>query len=375
MRILFLDQFSELGGAQRVLLDTVSAACGRGWQAQVALPGDGPLIDQLRSRDVPVARIPCGPYRSGTKSVADVFRFTSDLRIQRRIVGDLAREADLIYVNGPRLLPAAALVSRGRIPMLFHAHSHLEQGIARRFACGSIRRSGATVIACSQSVLDTFRDCTRAAAVIPNGVGEVPFRERNRISRIGVIGRISPEKGQAEFVRAAAILHTEFPLAAFVVCGAPLFADGGYDRSVGALARDLPIEFPGWREDAGAVLSELDLLVVPSRQEGMGRVIVEAFSAGVPVVAFAVGGIPEVIQDGETGFLVKEMTPEALARRISEVLKRDPGSIRRIVSNARRAWELHYNVTDYQNRIAQVIQCMAGRRALGPVNVAEDAAV
>jgi glycosyltransferase involved in cell wall biosynthesis len=361
VRLLFLDQFSELGGAQRVLLDTVSAACCRSWTVQVALPGYGPLVPQLRQLGAAIASIPCGPYRSGAKSIADLLHFSSDLRAQRRVIGDLARDADLIYVNGPRLLPAAALVSRGRIPILFHAHSHIEQGLARRLASGSIRRPGATVIACSQSVLDNFRECTRAAAVIPNGVAEMPFRERNRISRIGVIGRISPEKGQAEFVRAAAALQTEFPCARFVVCGTPLFGDSAYDESVRALARGLPVDFLGWRDDIAMVLSELDLLVVPSKQEGMGRVIIEAFSAGVPVVAFAVGGIPEVIREEETGFLVRERTSEALARRIGEIMSSDPGSIRRIVLNARRAWEHDYTLATYQNRIMQVIQCM-GRR-------------
>jgi glycosyltransferase involved in cell wall biosynthesis len=271
------------------------------------------------------------------------------------------------------LLPAAALVSRGRIPILFHAHSHIEQGLSWRLASGSIRRSGATVIACSHSVLDNFRECTRSAAVIPNGVAEIPFRERNRVSRIGVIGRIGPEKGQAEFVRAAAILQDEFPSARFVVCGAQLFAEAAYYQSVKALARGLAVDFLGWRNDIATVLSELDLLVVPSKQEGMGRVIVEAFSAGVPVVAFAVGGIPEVVRDGETGFLVHERTSEALAHRIGEIVRSD-ASIQRIALHARRAWEHDYTLATYQNRITQVIQCM-GRRvadAQPAASVAED---
>lgn len=363
MRILFLDQYSELGGAQRVLLDTVDAACGRGWPVQVALPGNGPLVDRLRSGGVATASIPCGPYRSGSKSPMDLLRFTSDLRQQRRIIGELARETDLIYVNGPRLLPAAALVSRGRIPMLFHAHSHIEQGLARRLAFGSIQRSQAIVIACSQSVLDTFQGSSRAATVIPNGVAEIPFRQPKAIVQIGMIGRIAPEKGQADFVRAAAILHSEFPDARFVICGAPLFADSDYSRSVTQLARGLPVEFLGWREDIGAVLSELDLLVVPSKQEGMGRVIVEAFSAGVPVVARAVGGIPEIVRDGENGFLVQEATPDSLARRIADAIRSDVASLWKIAANARRAWETEFNLAIYQHRITQVLECLARRSA------------
>lgn len=362
MRVLFLDQFSELGGAQRVLLDTVCAARERGWSVRVALPGNGPLVDQLRSSGFPIVPIACGPYRSGSKSLGDLLRFSSDLRQQRRVIGALASETDLIYVNGPRLLPAAALVSRGRIPILFHAHSHVH-GLARRMACGSIRRSRATVIACSQSVLDVFREGSRAGAVMPNGIAEIPFRERHGISRIGIIGRIHPDKGQLEFVRAASLLHSEFPGLQFIICGAPQFSDSAYLRSVKELAQGLPVEFLGWRDDIGAVLSELDLLVVPSKQEGMGRVIVEAFSAGVPVLASAVGGIPEIIEDGVNGYLMRERSPDAMAQRITQIVGSDPAPLRRLAANARRDWERSYNLTLYQQRVTQVMACLSRQSA------------
>ena len=78
MRILFLDQFSELGGGQHALLDTVDAVQLRGWEPHVLLPGPGPLVDALQSRNVAVAEIPCGPYGSGHKSVVDSMRFALD---------------------------------------------------------------------------------------------------------------------------------------------------------------------------------------------------------------------------------------------------------------------------------------------------------
>jgi glycosyltransferase involved in cell wall biosynthesis len=88
----------------------------------------------------------------------------------------------------------------------------------------------------------------------------------------------------------------------------------------------------------------------------MGRVIVEAFSAGVPVIAFATGGIPEVIDDGETGFLVSPGTPEELAARIRTVILSDPDAVRRIVIKARRSWEQSYTVSSYQSCIMDVVQ-------------------
>jgi len=364
MEILFLDQFSVMGGAQLCLLDVLDAVEKRAWHAHIALPGDGPLVERVRSRGFGLSKIPCGPYRSGNKNFADFFLLPLDIWRQKRILADLINlnKVDLVYVNGPRLLPAAALAARDRVPVLFHAHNRLNQGYAAGLAGWSIRHSEATVIACSDYVAQPLARYVRKGHlhVIPNGTPDAGFRERvfgpGRSWRIGLIGRISPEKGQAEFLQAISTLAPEFPAAKFVICGAPVIPAGKYLDFVNELARGLPVEFLGWRDDIAAVLAELDLLVVPSKDEGMGRVIVDAFSAGVPVVAFAIGGIPEVITDGETGFLVRKATPEALAARIREIIRSDPETVRRVVANARRSWEQSYTVATYQACIMEVVE-------------------
>ena len=180
---------------------------------------------------------------------------------------------------------------------------------ALRVARWSIRRRAATVVGCSKSVLEPLR--TQAARnirtafatrAIGSAVSMVP-------GRIGIIGRIAPEKGQMEFVNAVALLKDRIPQARFVICGAPLFGSGSdYFDAVRRQARGLPVEFIGWQPDVSHVLNDLDLLVVPSHQEGMGRIVLEAFSAGVPVVAFPAGGIPEAVIDGVTGFLTRQFT-------------------------------------------------------------------
>ncbi|HLH00016.1 MAG TPA: glycosyltransferase family 4 protein [Bryobacteraceae bacterium] len=367
MNVLLLDQFGELGGAQRVLLDTVAAAQQRGWGVWAALPATGPLSGLLRSRGVAVVRIPCGPYNPGTKDLRDLLRFLLDLLRQVRLIRSLVKRTrfDLIYVNGPRVLPAAALAAHAPARVLFHAHSHIGQRLARTLVVSSIRHAGAAVVACSDSVMQALRGSVNPESqfVIPNGVPEIVFRDRefgrDGKWRIGVIGRISPEKGQAEFLRAAAVLQREFPKAEFVICGAPLYSAPSYFDRVQELARGLPVQFLGWRDDIGPVLSDLDLLAVPSQQEGMGRVVVEAYSAGVPVVAFATGGIPEIVSDGETGFLVQQKTPEAFAQGLSRTMRSDPTNLRRIAANARRAWESRYTARMYQDRISQVMQSVA----------------
>jgi len=358
-----------MGGGQRVLLDVVDAVVGRGWTANVLVPGNGPLVEQLRARGVPVEHIPCGPYHSGAKSPADFLRFALDMRQQARALDDRLRQErfDLIYVNGPRLLSAAARAVRDRAPVWFHAHSRLQQSYAVRAAGSSIRKVDATVVACSKSAAEPLRPYVGPGKlhVIPNGTPDLGFRERglDGVGTIGVVGRISPEKGQMEFLGAVDLLKPEFPSVRFVICGAATLPSQKYFERVQTLARSLNVELLGWREDIASVFSDLDLLVTPSKEEAMGRVLVEAFSAGVPVVAFPVGGIPEVIADGETGFLVRGTTPQALAGRIRELLNGDAETLHRVSLNARRAWEQRYTVTAFQQRITDLmVEVMCGVR-------------
>src|SRR5579871_1489005 len=339
MNILFLDQFSEMGGAQRCLADAVDAVVRRGWNACCALPPGGEFGAVLRDRGAAIAEIPCGPYTSGTKGRLDFFRFAAQVPRQVRTLNQLARNSDLIYVNGPRLLPA---VSLSRLPrVLFHAHSHIPQTVARRLAVSGVRRSRADVVACSRSVAEPFESVARSIQVIPNGVPELRFRRRDFDGpwRVGVVGRIGPEKGQAEFVEAVRLLQADRPQLRFTICGAPLFGALDYGKRVREAALGLPIEFEGWRQDLDAVYGSLDLLVVPSQLEGMARVVVEAFAAGVPVLAFPTGGIREVVEHSRNGFLTGECTAAALAAAIRAIVATDIGMLHAIVDHARRDWE------------------------------------
>jgi glycosyltransferase involved in cell wall biosynthesis len=376
VNILFLDQYSDLGGAQACLLDLMPAIHAQGWTAHAAVPGEGPLMDRLRSMCVTVHEVQCGPYRSGTKRLADFLRFPFDIARQTRTIRRLLDQTqfDLVYINGARLLPAAAIAVQGRAPIVFHAHWRYA-GAAAWMARWSIRRSGATVIACCRYVTEPLGAAEQRLRVIPNGVADCGFRKRSFDAaagfRIGIIGRIAPEKGQAEFLRAAALLAPEFPNSRFVICGAPLFADQRYEDEVRRHACGLSVEFLGWRNDIASVLEQLDLLVIASSEEGLPRVLLEAFSAGVPVVAFPAGGIPEALVNEYTGFLVHPSSAEALAARIRTLMTGDPKRLREIAHNARRAWERLYNVSLFRSRITSMLAdlasaCPGGIRTSAP---------
>src|SRR5262249_61079487 len=124
MNLLILDQFSDPGGAQQVLLELLPGIRERGWRTTVGLPGQGELFARVQGLGFPTAQVECGPYRAGRKSAVDLLRFlvgTPRLAWQIRSLAARA-QADLVYVNGPRLLPATAM-ARLRQPVVFHSHS------------------------------------------------------------------------------------------------------------------------------------------------------------------------------------------------------------------------------------------------------------
>jgi glycosyltransferase involved in cell wall biosynthesis len=371
MNILCLDQFSELGGAQRCLLELLPAFAERGWSAHLAAPGNGELFTQAAALHATTDRIQCGPYSSGRKSLADMARFARDApRLALEISVFVRRyDTDLIYVNGPRLMPAVALSARHGPPVLFHSHSFLN-GYARRLAGRSLSMARAALVAsCRFVALPLLPYCgDRGMRVVYNGVRQMASRARTALDpeaefRIGVIGRISPEKGQADFLRAARMLHQALPHCRFVICGAPLFSDPAamlYRAELEALSKGLPVEFAGWQEDVDGVLASLDLLVVPSAPvDATPRVILEAFAGGVPVLAFASGGIPEIVEHDVTGFLVEERSPRALASAIHGLLG-EPCLMREVAERALAKARGELSLARYQEEMLAAME--AARR-------------
>jgi glycosyltransferase involved in cell wall biosynthesis len=312
VRILALDQYSDPGGGQRVLLDALAAFRAQGWTAKVMLPGKGPVVAAVEGLGFETAGL---DLRSGGRVFARLARFGRELPGVALQIRRAARafRPDLVYVNGPRLLPAAAL-AHFPAPVVFHSHSIVPPGAMRLAAGTALKAAGARVIANCRFVAAQWSRFLPgdAARVIYNGVAGPVRAAARRDARpaIGCIGRIAPEKGQLDFLHAARRMHRALPECRFVICGAPLFgsrAASEYEREVRRAADSLPVEFTGWREDVYDVLAQLELLLVPSAPvEATTRVVPEAWAARVPVVAFASGGIAEILVHGENGFLARD---------------------------------------------------------------------
>ena len=136
--------------------------------------------------------------------------------------------------------------------------------------------------------------------------------------RIGFVGRLSPEKAPEAFVRAALLLRDRLPHAHFVIYG-----DGPLRPAVQALlARyqlESRVEMAGVREDMPAIYRGLDVLVSTSNSEAMPLAVMEAMASGLPVVATRVGGVPDLIAHGSTGWLVEAGNIDGMASSIAQL--------------------------------------------------------
>ncbi len=134
---------------------------------------------------------------------------------------------------------------------------------------------------------------------------------------VGMLGRLDPQKGQDDLLRAASVVLAKYPRALFLLMGDETRNEPGERTRLEALIRSLEIGsavrmLPG-TDDVRPFLASLDLFVMPSHAETYGLVLIEAMAMGRPVIATDAGGVPEIVRDGVDGLLVPPRDPKALA--------------------------------------------------------------
>jgi glycosyltransferase involved in cell wall biosynthesis len=206
-------------------------------------------------------------------------------------------------------------------------------------------RSAAAVVAISEAIRESLArlDATLPVTVIPSAGGGLPVRignvERLRAGFGGdfVVGHVGvlddATKGQLQIIALARRWAAASPSVRFVLVGS-----GPDEARLRAAAAGLVnVRFAGQVDNVGDYLAAFDLLLYPSRHEGLGSTLIDALEAGLPVVATAVGGIPEVVRDGENGRLVAPDDETALEAAVAAFL-RDPALRARVAAaNRRRA--------------------------------------
>jgi glycosyltransferase involved in cell wall biosynthesis len=174
---------------------------------------------------------------------------------------------------------------------------------------------------------------------------------------VGTVGRLEPRKGTATLIAAlAALRDAGRAFAAVVVGDGPLRAE--LERDIAARGLGAWVQMFGDRSEVRDVLAALDAFVLPSRTEGMSNALLEAMAMGLPAIATAVGGNPEVVTDGTTGLLVPADDPAAMAAALARMLD-DASLASRLGAAARRVVEDRYGARSMVRRLEAVYGAVA----------------
>ena len=172
---------------------------------------------------------------------------------------------------------------------------------------------------------------------------------------IGVPGTLRPVKGHQYFLNAVKLMLSLYPRLHVAICG------GGQSDYVNMIMRQANnieggerIHFVGWVDDMTTFYRACDICCVPSKAEPFGRVVIEAFACGIPVVATAVGGMVEIVENGKTGYLVPYGDEKALRKKIEKLIS-DKILRKKIGQAARKQALSRYQESEYQRRLVKIV--------------------
>jgi glycosyltransferase involved in cell wall biosynthesis len=347
VKILFYNHTGKVSGGERVLL-MILAGLDRGrFDPVVLCPTDGRLIQMVSELGVRTASIQSLEARFTLRADRLAKYCASFVRLIQATRAAVINEApDVIHANSVRAgLVMSAATFGLRIPVIWHVHDllprHPLSTAIRIFACVSRRNR---IVAVSEAVAKRFEGSLSRAfrgrvETIHNAVDVERFfpnqqtREETRCALgleaatvVGIVGQLTPRKGQLELIEAFAELARAIPDAILLVVGEPLFnRDEEYAESLARAAECSGvagrIQFLGAREDVPAIMRALDLLVVNSSAEPFGLTVIEAMAAGTPVLATAVDGINEIVRHGENGWLVTAQDRRSLVEALFTLVR------------------------------------------------------
>lgn len=359
LRILHVDTGRGWRGGQ-AQVDLLVAGLASGGETQLVAAPDGPLADRVAARGIPVVRF--APH--GDLDVAAAWSLALRARAFRPDVVHLhdARAHALGWLAA-RAAGAACVVSRrvafGATVRLPHAFKYRRLPVDRFLALSGPVRAELVALGIPSERIDLVPDAVDVAAV-EQAVAAARADGRAAARRavagagdgpvVGTIAAFTREKGQDLLLVACARARTRPRVL--------LQGSGPEEEALRRLAASTAgVGFVAG-DDPFTTLAAIDLLVVPSRAEGLGSIVLAAQAAGVPVVAAATGGLPEIVQDGRTGLLVPAEDPEALAAALDRALD-DPEATRARAREARAAVEEY----DVAHAVARTRAAYAAARA------------
>lgn len=382
-KILVAQHSAALDGSAHSGLLLANGLREAGWDTHVAFGFEGPIIEPYAAAGHETHVVPHDNWLRRDRT----HQFAKDVWLEWRkasafeaLVGEI--QPDIVYLNTVVSLAGALAARRKRLPCVWHLREMwadvggemhapswtvpVVQRVIRGHADRLVANSTATArnLMGSEAVVDE---------VVPNAVRAAFFEEARTpaaarvafdlpadASVVGVPGTLRPMKGHPFFFDALAPVLRERDEVCVAVTGEGTESFTARLREqVRTLGIESRVHFLGWVDDMPAFYRACDLVCVPSRAEPFGRTAIEAFATGTPVIATAVGGLQEIVTDGETGRLVPYGNEEALAAAVRQLLGR-PALRQKMVNHARQVAGEQYHERIYKSRTADVVRSVGG---------------
>ena len=264
------------------------------------------------------------------------------LKLYRLLAGEAI---DIVHAHMPRAgIPGTIIGRMARVPVIVnheHTWSFEGQPLRRFLDRNVIARGGDVLLAVSEwdrrHIIEVERIPSECVRILSNGIAPMPeagpdLRDElgggGGIGLIGTLGRLEPQKRLDDLIRAIALLRDEGVRARCVIAGHGPDEDmlRGLIGELGLSDKD--VRLLGHRDDIADIIRALDVAVLSSVFEGSPLAVMEYMSCAAPIVATAVGGVPELIEDGVHGLLVAPRDPRALAGAIRRMLEDRPLALR-----------------------------------------------
>lgn len=359
MRVLHVIDSSGLYGAEIMLLNLMSEQQATGCTPILLSlgkhgEGDKKIEQECRKKNILMQRL----------RFSNNFHFMNNGKQLLSIANEYG--VDVIHSHGYKgnIIIGSVAKSRRSLPVICTLHGWTATKFFSRIAFYEkmdkffITRFDAIVRVSSDSntkknIFLHRNDIANKLFVIENGLPELSFDhdclEFNNLCLeddcfyIGAIGRLSLEKGFAYLVDSLPYLQAVVGKFKLIILG-----EGNQRKNLEKQAASLGLQdqviLPGYYDRGYNFLKKIDVFIIPSLTEGLPITLLEAMQASIPIIATQVGGIPRVIEDGETGYLVIPQSPLALAEKIIFV-KKNPAKAALVSSNAR-----HVALTKYSSR-------------------------
>ena len=341
-KVLFLTSRSELGGADFCLLEAIRYLDKERFKPLVGLPGPGPLVDDLLEAGAKVFYLDLQPLEK-PEGPSDFARFLVGLMPSTlRLIRVLRQEqVDLVYTNSSAIQTGALAARLCCIPNVWHVR---EIWTTPKWLIRALNRyiyiMANHIIAISRAVADRNFGAWHSdkITVLYDGIDWSLYAEpdkhislatfgiRSDKPILGMVTRLVPWKGTHLLLEAAAgLVSMGYDFDILIVGDTPRSIYSSYKddllQQVAELGLSGKVFFVGWQAHVSSFLHQMDALVLPSvRPEPFGRVILEAWAAGKPVVASAHGGPLEIIQHGQNGLLFEPNDPGDLTRQLAFLL-------------------------------------------------------